>query len=69
MGSLDSTADTMQSRARAKLERLIAERGIEPVTIEELRQMGDLWPEDESVDDFVKAVREWRSERPNRIVP
>jgi predicted TIM-barrel fold metal-dependent hydrolase len=68
MGSLDNTTDTMQSRARAKLERLVAERGIKPVTIEELRQMGDPWPEDESVDDFVKAVREWRSER-HRIAP
>jgi hypothetical protein len=63
------TADEMQSRARAKLERLVAERGIKPVTIERLRQMGDLWPEDESVDEFVKAVRDWRSERHDRIVP
>jgi hypothetical protein len=23
---------------------------------------GDFWPEDESVDDFISAVREWRSE-------
>jgi hypothetical protein len=65
---VDNTADTMQSRARAKLERLVAERGIEPVTVEGLREMGDLWPEDQSVDDFVKVVREWRSER-HRIAP
>jgi hypothetical protein len=64
---VDNTSDIMQSRARAKLETLIAEHGIQPVTLEDLRQMGDLWPEDENLDEFVGAVREWRSEKHDSI--
>lgn len=47
------------SRARAKLRKLIDERGIKPITLEQLRAMGDVWPEDESVDEFLA----WREER------
>ena len=61
--------DAIQSRARAKLEKLIAKRGIKPLTIDDLRQMGDLWPEDQNVDDFISAVRQWRSEGPERTLP
>ena len=25
--------------------------------------LGDFWPEDESVDDFLRALREWRGHR------
>lgn len=53
---------TEQIAARAKLERMIKERGIKPMTIEQLRAMGNLWPEDEDVDEFLAAVREWRRE-------
>ncbi len=53
---------TAQIAARANLERIIKERGIQPMTIEQLRAMGDLWPEDEDVDEFLAAVREWRRE-------
>jgi hypothetical protein len=53
---------TEQIAARAKLERMIKERGIKPMTIEQLRAMGDLWPEDEDVDEFLTAVSEWRRE-------
>jgi len=48
-----------QSRARARLRKLIDERGIKPITIEQLRAMGDVWPEDESVDEFLA----WREEQ------
>ena len=45
--------------ARKELERLAAEQGVRPVTdFESLR--ADFWPEDESVDDFVRIVRERR---------
>lgn len=49
-----------QSKARARLRRLILQRGVTPITVDQLRAMGDLWPENESVDDFIAAVREWR---------
>ena len=60
--------DLMQSRARTKLEKLIADRRIKALTINDLRQMGDLWPEDQNVDDFISAVRQWRSEGPERTL-
>lgn len=47
-----------QHAARAKLEKLIAESGAKPLTIDELNAMGDLWPENESVDNFL----EWREQ-------
>ena len=52
--------------ARKKLERLAVEQGVRPITdFDSLR--ADFWPEDESVEDFVRTVRERRrdSERRN----
>lgn len=38
-----------------------AEQGIRP--IDDLSELaGDFWPEDESIDDFIAAVRQWRRE-------
>lgn len=43
---------------------LAAEQGVSPVT--DLNQLlGDFWPEDESVDDFVTTLYEWRREADN----
>ena len=40
---------------------LAAEQGVQPIeNIDDLR--GDFWPEDETADEFVAAVREWRRE-------
>ena len=45
--------------AREELERLAAEQNVKPVTdLDMLR--ADFWPKDESVDDFVRSVRERR---------
>jgi hypothetical protein len=59
---LDEGLTPEQVRARAKLRKLIEASGKNPLTIEELRAMGDVWPEDESIDDFLNARREWRRE-------
>jgi hypothetical protein len=48
-----------QSRARARLRKLIDEQGVKPITAEQLHAMGDVWPEDESVDEFLA----WREEQ------
>ena len=64
--TLNANLPTLENQARAKLENLVREQGIKPMTIEELRAMGDLWPEDESVDDFIYTVRKWRSEGSQR---
>lgn len=43
------------------LETLAAQQGVSPVTnFDQL--LGDFWPDNESCDDFIAAVREWRRE-------
>ena len=47
------------SGQRTILEQLEASQGIKPVVgLDQSR--GDFWPDDESIDDFVGAVRQWR---------
>ncbi len=47
------------------IEELAREQGVEPVTdFESLA--GDFWPEDESADEFIAAVRAWRAEGRDR---
>lgn len=53
--------------ARKELERLAAERGVQPITdFDSLR--ADFWPENESVDDFVRTVRERRQDSGGRSI-
>lgn len=53
--------------ARKELERLAAEQGVQPIDdLDSLR--ADFWPEDESVDDFVRTVREHRRASATRSV-
>ena len=51
-----------QADARARLDRLVAESGAKPLTIDQLNAMGDLWPEDDSVDDFLAWREQIRKE-------
>ena len=45
--------------ARKELERLAAAQDVKPISnLDMLR--ADFWPQDESVDDFVRIVRERR---------
>ena len=45
--------------ARRQLEKLAAEQSVRPISdFDSLR--ADFWPEDESIDDFVRTVRERR---------
>jgi len=44
------------------IEELMAEQGTAPITdVSELH--GDFWPEEESVEDFVATIREWRGHK------
>ena len=47
----------------ATLARL---QGTAPVDFDELMATPEHWPDDESIDDFIAAVREWRSEGTER---
>ena len=49
------------------LEQLAAEQGVRPLQrLEDLR--ADFWPEDETADQIIAAVRKWRREAPDRQV-
>ena len=53
--------------ARRQLEKLAAEQGVQPITdFGSLR--ADFWPEDESVDDFVRVIRERRRNSGRRSI-
>ncbi len=44
------------------LEEMIVQQGKGPVTnLDTLR--GDFWPEEESIDDFLAALHEWRGHK------
>ena len=64
-GAKDS--DTAPSRAglseQARLQRLAAEQGVQPVT-DPTVLLGGFWPEEESAEEFLTTLRAWREERP-----
>jgi hypothetical protein len=45
---------------RERLERMVIAQGKKPLNFAELRKLGEFFPEDESVDDLVNSIREWR---------
>jgi hypothetical protein len=54
-----SAADKYASHGHPTIDELIAEQGVVfPRDPREL--LGDFWPEEESIDDFLRAMREWR---------
>lgn len=61
-----TVTNQMRELAQAKLLELIKQEGIKPLTIEALRSMGQVWPSDESVDDFLEAREQWRKASPER---
>lgn len=52
--------------APKSIEQIAAEQGVGPVDFDKLRKLGEFWPEDESVDEFIEFVRESRREDPYR---
>ena len=54
--------------AQEKLERMVIAQGKKPLNFAELRKLGEFFPEDESVDDLVNAIREWRRDTRDRSV-
>lgn len=47
-----------------RIEQLVAEQGTRPLDFEEM--LGNFWPEEESADEFLAALREWRNEGEQR---
>lgn len=49
--------------APKSIEELAAEQGVEPFDFKAAtEEAAGVWPEDETADDFIAAVREWRNE-------
>jgi hypothetical protein len=61
MGPRVIAARDFFAQPSTELETLAARQGAGPATDFDAL-FGDFWPEDEAVDDFVTAVREWRRE-------
>ncbi len=57
-----SAAEQYVNQGHPRIEELIVEQGV--VFPRDPRDLlGDFWPEEESIDDFIRAMREWRGHR------
>jgi hypothetical protein len=54
------------SQPAKTLEQIASEQGKKPPNFEEIRKLGSFFPEDESVDELVRTVRELRRDRSPR---
>ena len=62
-GEPDSTAAVPYAASgHPSLEQLMAEQGTGPITDVSVLH-GDFWPEEESVEEFVATIREWRGHK------
>ena len=50
------------SSGHPSIEQLMVEQGTGPITDVSVLH-GDFWPEDESVEEFVATIREWRGHK------
>lgn len=50
-------------------EALARRQGVKPLNFAELMTMEEIWPEEEDVDEFIAAVRQWRNEGADRSLP
>jgi hypothetical protein len=56
---LQSVAQKYARQGHPSVEELVGEQGtVFPADPHEL--LGDFWPEEESIEDFLSALREWR---------
>ena len=58
-----SEPDNRTAAGHPSIEQLMAEQGTGPIAdVSALH--GDFWPEEESMEDFLDTLREWRGHRP-----
>ena len=60
----EPTSQRYLRKGHPSIEELMQEQNVKPVS-DARELLGDFWPEDESVDDFIAAVREWRGHTKN----
>ncbi|MEK6285086.1 MAG: hypothetical protein AABO57_05040 [Acidobacteriota bacterium] len=66
---LDAQRTPEQKEALERLLKLAEEQGVRPLDLDALLAKADFWPEDESIDEFIATVAEWRSEGHDRELP
>jgi hypothetical protein len=54
-----SLADKYARTGHPSIEELVAEQGTK-FRADPVELLGDFWPEEESIDDFLSALHEWR---------
>ena len=62
MGKLDQNPRVAERYVRAghpSIEELVAEQGTR-FRADPAELLGDFWPEEESIEDFLAALHEWR---------
>ena len=57
-----SVAEKYSRQGHPTIDELVAEQGV--IFPREPRELlGDFWPEHESIEDFLRELREWRGHR------
>ncbi len=57
-----SVAEKYSRQGHPTIDELVAEQGV--IFPREPRELlGDFWPEDESIEDFLRELRGWRGHR------
>ena len=67
--ALDEQRTPEQREALARLLKLAEEQGVRPLDLDAVLAKADFWPEDESIDEFIATLAEWRSEGHDRKLP
>lgn len=66
---LEAMRTPEQRQALAKLLKSAEEQGVKPLDWDALRGKANFWPEDESIDEFIATIKEWRSEGRREDLP
>ena len=66
---LEAMRTPEQREALARLLKSAEEQGIKPLDWDAIRSKADFWPEDESIDEFIATINEWRSEGRGEDLP
>ena len=59
---IESPPDADDFNAALDVEALARQQGVGPFNFAVARELGKFWPEDESIDEFITTVRQWRDE-------
>jgi hypothetical protein len=65
---IDALDASLPPEPGKSIEQLAAEQGKKPLRFDELRKLGEFFPEDESIDDLVNFIRESRKDTQERRI-